>query len=120
MTGERSRPVSAQPWTDDPTLPNDGLDSGEENEVPPAGRHHERVDDPAHPDVFTPRHRDLPQAADLRGQPERDLVVDEHASQTAGAGSATQATIGKPAVPASADRDHADDPRHDRPDGQPG
>ncbi|HET7830150.1 MAG TPA: hypothetical protein VFL03_11380 [Candidatus Limnocylindrales bacterium] len=120
MTTEQPRqPAPDQPWTDDPTLQSDGLDPGEENEVPQARRHHGGVDDPAHPDYFTTGHRRLPQAQDLRGQPERDLVVDDHASQTAGAGAATQATIGQPAVPGSADSDDHDDPRHDRPDAQP-
>ena len=120
MTDERSRPAPRAAWTDDPTLPNDGLDPGEEHEVPPARRHHGGVDDPAHPDYFTTGHRRLPQSADLRGQPERDLIVDDHASQTAGRGSATQAQVGgRPANPGSADNEAAGDPRRDRPDAQP-
>ena len=119
MTDERSRPAPSQPWTDDPNLPNDGLDPGEENRIPQAPRHHGGVDDPAHPDYFTTEHRHLPQSMDLRGQPERDLVVDDHASQTAGPGSATQAAMGQPATPGSADRNTPGDPRRDRPDAQP-
>ena len=120
MTDERSRPAPPSPVTDDPTLPNDGLDPGEEHAVTPAPRHHGGVDDPAHPDFFTTEHRGLPQAVDLRPQPERGLVVDDHASQTAGPGSATQAQVGgQPANPGTADPEAPGDPRRDRPDAQP-
>jgi hypothetical protein len=120
MTDERSGPAPRTPITDDPTLPNDGLDPGEEHAVPPAPRSHGGVDDPAHPDFFTTEHRGLPQAVDLRPQPERGLVVDDHASQTAGPGSATQAQVGgQPANPGTADPEAPGDPRRDRPDAQP-
>ena len=119
MTQERERPAPSQAWTDNPNLPEDGLDPGEENRVPQASRHHGAIDDPAHPEYATTENRRLPQAQDLVGQAERDLVVDDHASQTAGPGSGTQATIGEPANPGSADPDAPGDPRRDRPDAQP-
>ena len=120
MTDDEPRPAPRTPLTDDPTLPNDGLDPGEEHRVPPAPRYHGGVDDPAHPDYFTTEHRGLPQAMDLRGQPERGLVVDDHASQTAGAGAATQAELGgRPPVPGSTDAGDPRDPRHGRSDAEP-
>jgi hypothetical protein len=114
-------PASPMPWTDDPTRPDDGLDPGEENLVPPAPRHHGGIDDPAHPDYFSTEHRRLPQAIDLTGMPERDLIVDDHASQTAGPGAATQADLGgRPAIRGSTDPAAPGDPRRDRSDAQPG
>ena len=70
--------------------------------TPAERRHHGAVDDPAHAEFATVEHRDLPQPADLVGSPERALVVDDHASQTAGPGAATQAELGgRPPVPGS-------------------
>jgi len=115
-----ARPAGKAAWTDDPTAPDDGLDPGEENEVPPAPRYHGGVDDPAHPDYFTTEHRGLPHGTDLAGMPERDLVVDDHASQTAGAGAATQGEVaGRAPIPGATDARMPGDPRRDRPDAQP-
>ena len=106
--------------TDDPTTPRDGLDPGDAERVPAAPRHHGGVNDPAHPDFFTTEHRDLPQPTDLAGSAERALVVDDHASQTAGPGAATQAELGgRPPAPGSTNPDDASDPRRDRPDAEP-
>ena len=106
--------------TDDPTTPRDGLDPGDAERVPPAPRYHGGVNDPAHPDFFTVEHRDLPQPTHLAGSDERVLVVDDHASQTAGPGAATQAELGgRPPVPGSIERDDERDPRRDRPDAEP-
>ena len=106
--------------TDDPTAPRDGLDPGDAERVPPTPRYHGGVNDPAHPDFFTVEHRNLAQPADLRGSPERALVVDDHASQTAGPGAATQAELGgRPPVPGSTDAGDQRDARHDRPDAEP-
>jgi hypothetical protein len=106
--------------TDDPTAPRDGLDPGDAEQVPPTPRYHGGVNDPAHPDFFTTEHRDLAQPADLMGSPERDLVVDDHASQTAGPGAATQAALGgRPPVPGSTDSGDPRDPRHAQPDAEP-
>ena len=106
--------------TDDPTAPRDGLDPGDAGRVPPTPRSHGGVKDPAHPDFFTTEHRDLPQPADLRVSDERALVVDDHASQTAGPGAATQAELGgRPPVPGSTDTGDPRDPRHARPDAEP-
>jgi hypothetical protein len=103
--------------TDDPTTPRDGLDPGDAERVPPTPRYHGGVNDPAHPDFFTTEHRGLAQPPDLLGSPERDLVVDVHASQTAGSGAATQAELGgRPPVPGSSDTGDPRDPRHARPD----
>ena len=117
---ERERPASRTPLTDDPTAPNDGLDPGEENVTPQARRHHGAVDDPTHPDFHTTGHRFLPHGTDLAGMPERTLVVDEHSSQTAGPGAATQAQLGgRPPLPGSTDPDAPGDPRADRPGAEP-
>jgi hypothetical protein len=106
--------------TDDPTAPRDGMDPGDADRLPPAPRYHGAVHDPAHPEFFTTEHRDLAQPADLRGSDERALVVDDHASQTAGPGAATQAQVGgRPPVPGSADAGDPRDPRHTRPDADP-
>jgi hypothetical protein len=106
--------------TDDPTAPRDGLDPGDEERLPPTPRYHGGVNDPAHPDFFTTEHRDLAQPADLRGSDERALVVDDHASQTAGPGAATQAELGgRPPVPGSTDAGDPRDPRHGRSDAEP-
>ena len=106
--------------TDDPTTPRDGLDPGDAERVPTTPRYHGGVNDPAHPDFFTTEHRDLAQPADLRGSAERSLVVDDHASQTAGPGAATQAEIGgRPPVPGSTDAGDPRDPRHARSDAEP-
>ena len=88
--------------------------------TPSEPRHHGAVDDPSHAEFATVEHRDLPQPADLVGSAERALVVDDHASQTAGPGAATQAALGgRPPVPGSTEPDHPGDPRHDRPDDEP-
>ena len=107
--------------TDDPTAPADGLDPGDASRRTPTDRrHHGAVDDPAHPEFATVEHRDLPQPADLVGGAERALVVDDHASQTAGPGAATQAVLGgRPPVPGSTDSDDPRDPRRERPDAEP-
>ena len=106
--------------TDDPTTPRDGLDPGDAERVPPTPRYHGGVNDPAHPDFFTTGHRDLAQPADLRGSAERALIVDDHASQTAGPGAATQAELGgRPPVPGSTDAGDPRDPRHARSDAEP-
>ena len=106
--------------TDDPTTPADGLDPGDVARAPATPRHHGAVDDPAHPEFAMVEHRDLPQPTELTGSPERALVVDDHASQTAGPGAATQAQLGgRPPVPGRRRPDDPADPRHDPPDGEP-
>jgi hypothetical protein len=108
------------PLTDDPTRQRDGLDPGEEHETPGTARHHGGVRDPAHPDFFTTEHRDLPDPRDPLDQPERRLAVDDHASQTAGPGAATQAQVGgRTPVPGATRPDEPGDPRRDRPDAEP-
>jgi hypothetical protein len=108
------------PLTDDPNRPADGLDPGDAARVPSAARHHGAIDDPAHPAFEAVEHRALPQPTDLAGSPERSLVVDDHASQTAGPGAATQAELGGRApVPGSTDPGDPHDPRRDRPDAEP-
>jgi len=83
-------------------------------------RHHGAIDDPAHAEFAMIEHRDLPQPTDLAGSPERALVIDDHASQTAGPGAATQAELGGRApIPGSTDRNAPGDPRRHRPDAEP-
>jgi hypothetical protein len=104
------------PLTDDPTRPRDGLDPGEEHEAPAASRHHGGVKDPAHPDFFTVDHRYLDDPSDPLAMPERRQVVDDHLSQTVGAGAATQAEIGGvPGKPGETRPDTPGDPRADLP-----
>jgi hypothetical protein len=109
--------------TDDPTPGGrrDGLDPGEEHRTPDADRHHGGVKDPEHPDFFSTDHRYLPRDVEVQGQPERSLVVDDHASATAGAGSRTQAQLAGP-PPSSPDDPRPDapgDPRGRLPDAEP-
>lgn len=118
-TTARARPTDASALTDDPTRPADGLDPGETGSVPLAPRHHGGVIDPAHPDFFTTAHRNLRPPDDPLAMPERRLTVDDHASQTAGPGAATQATMGRPAETGETRPDAPGDPRADRPDAQP-
>ncbi|HEX5828851.1 MAG TPA: hypothetical protein VFY23_15100 [Candidatus Limnocylindrales bacterium] len=106
------RPVDEDaPFADDPTSPADGLDPGDEGRRPPAPRHHGGVIDPAHPDYFTTGHRSLPDPTDPLDQPERRLVVDDHASRTTGAAGVTQ-----PQAPVP---DPSGDPRRDLPVAEP-
>ena len=119
MTGPGARDEGT-PMTDDPTSPADGMDPGEEHRAPAAARHHGGVNDPEHPDFFTTAHRNLPAPVDPLDQPERRLTVDDHASQTAGPGAATQAQVGGRApVPGATRPDDPGDPRRDRPDAEP-
>jgi hypothetical protein len=117
-------PADAQgtPLTDDPTPggDRDGMDPGEERRSPAVDRHHGGVKDPTHPDYFTVEHRYLPDPSDPLDQPERRLTVDDHASQTAGPGAATQAQLGgRTPSPGATRPDSPDDPRRDRPDAEP-
>lgn len=68
-------------------------------------------------DSFDGGHRHA-ENADLEGQPERGLVIDDYESQTRGAGSLTQASIGgiDPAVAPIADQGQVED----LPDAEPG
>jgi hypothetical protein len=107
---------------DDPTPGGrrDGLDPGEEHRTPDADRHHGGVKDPSHPDFFTTDHRYLSDPMDPLDQPERALTVDDHQSQTAGAGSATHADVGgRPPVPGTTRSDAPGDPRRERPTAEP-
>lgn len=71
-------------------------------------------------DSFDGGHRHA-ENADLEGQPERGLVIDDYESQTRGAGSLTQSSIGgiDPAV-AALGGDAEQDRVEDMPDAEPG
>jgi hypothetical protein len=106
---------------DDPTPGGrrDGLDPGEEHRSPDADRHHGGVKDTAHPDFFTVDHRYLEDPMDL-DQPERRLVVDDHASRTVGASGVTQGEVGgQPAIPGETRPDQPGDPRRGLPTAEP-
>ena len=115
---ERTRPADrVAPVRGRRGRPGDGPMTGDRapGGTPSERRHHGAVDDPAHAEFATVEHRDLPQPADLVGSAERALVVDDHASQTAGPGAATQAELGgRPPVPGSTDADDRAT-AHDRP-----
>lgn len=95
--GPEVEPYGTQPRAPEPpegpgSLVDDGL--GADATRPQAPRWHGGIRDPGHPEFFETSHRSLPETADLEGQPERHLVVDDYDSQVRGPGRHTQASVG--------------------------
>jgi hypothetical protein len=81
---------------------------------PITDRPHGGVRDPAHPEFFDVAHRELRDPVAEATPPERQLVVDAYTTQVRGAGSRTQADLGRTPPPG------APDPRDPRDDAEPG